>query len=427
MKIKGTIYSIKIFHSILFLSIFFSSEAQNVSSPYSILGIGDVDTKDFGRYFSSGNASIARRDATSYNFSNPASLTSLPFKTMHFDIAMRGKSSSFAFQGIDTATSITKDFIFKRATMAFKVSKKTGIAFGLRPYSSVNYKFQKDKVILDGNTSYTKYIEGYGGINQFYASAGTELNKRLSAGITTSWLFGSLQRTTLYSGSSISLGILKHETDFYTGAIFQGGLQYYSLPGRKWRHQLGLTTSVSTGLSGELTTEYIENDISIKSNTETGRNFKLPITVGIGYSAVSKDRLTLSVEGNFYNWSYQKVDYSNSFTYPAFRLSAGMDYSFKRVVNNVLYNNMSYEKSYISWGINIENSYLRIKNNPLWDYSFSLGGGLNITRNISVYTGLEVGIRGNKALDQIKEEYTQYTFGFTVKDIWLGPRFKKYD
>ena len=59
--------------------------AQNVTSPYSILGIGDVDTKDFGRYFATGDASIARRDPSSYNFSNPASLTSLPFKVVNFE------------------------------------------------------------------------------------------------------------------------------------------------------------------------------------------------------------------------------------------------------------------------------------------------------------------------------------------------------
>jgi hypothetical protein len=407
---------------LLFSAMSFFCTAQNVTSPYSILGIGDVDSKDFGRYFSSGNAAISRRDAASYNFSNPASLTSLSFKTIHFDIAMRGRTSIFSSPDIDTATSATKDLIVKRATLAFKVNEKIGIAFGLRPYSSVNYKFQHDQSILDGNTSYTKYIEGNGGINQYYLSAGTVLNKRLSAGITASWLSGSLQKATEYSGSSISLDIIKQETDFYYGALFQGGLQYYTLPGKKWKHQLGLTGSVSTGLHGELTTEYTENSVSIQNKTETGRKFKLPITVGIGYSAVKDNKLTLSIEGNFYNWPYQKVDYTNSYTYPAFRFSAGMDYSFKRKQSNFIF-----EKSYISWGINIENSYLRIKNNPLWDYSLSLGGGLHLTRNISVYTGFETGTKGNKALDQIKENYTQLIFGFTIKDIWIGKRFKKYD
>lgn len=54
-------------------TVFFVSKihSQNVSSPYSVLGIGDYDTKDYGRYFATGNASISRRDADSYNFSNP--------------------------------------------------------------------------------------------------------------------------------------------------------------------------------------------------------------------------------------------------------------------------------------------------------------------------------------------------------------------
>ncbi|MGZ8525364.1 MAG: DUF481 domain-containing protein [Chitinophagaceae bacterium] len=420
---KKKIIHIAVFFLVILLtgpSLF--STAQNVTSPYSILGIGDIDTKDFGRYFSSGNASLARRDAGSYNYSNPASLTSLTFKTMNFDIAMRGRSSTFSFIDVDTPTSVTKDFIIKRISMAFKVNEKTGIAFGLRPYSSVNYKYQQDQSILDGSTSYTKSIEGNGGINQVYFSSGIALNKRLSAGITASWLFGSLQKTTNYSASSISLNITKQEAHSYYGGLFQGGLQYYSLPGKAWRHQLGITGSISTGLTGYETTEYTEDEILIKSNTETSSKFKLPLSVGIGYSAISNDRLALSIEGNYYHWSYQKVDYANSYTYPAFRFSAGMDYSFTKKLSNY-----SLDRGYVSWGINLENSYLRIRKNKLWDYSFSLGGGIHVTRQISVYTGLEIGKKGIKALEQIKENYTQYILGVTLKDVWLGKRFKKYD
>lgn len=410
------------FLSLLLLGPSLFSKAQNVTSPYSILGIGDIDTKDFGRYFSSGNASLARRDQGSYNYSNPASLTSLPFKTLHFDIAMRGRSSTFSFVGVDTATSVTKDFIIKRISLAFKVNEKAGIAFGLRPYSSVNYKFQQEQPILNGSTLYTKSIEGNGGINQVYFSSGYALNKRLSVGTTISWLFGSLQKTTSYSGSSISLDITKQGTHFYYGGLFQGGLQYYSLPGKAWRHQLGITGSISTGIKGYETTEYTENQVSIKKNTVTGQNFKLPLSVGIGYSAIRNNRLALSVEGNYYDWPYQKVDYANSYTYPAFRFSAGLDYSFKRNISSV-----DIEKSYISCGISLEDSYLRIKKNKLWDYSFSVGGGVHVTRQISLYTGLEFGKKGNTAVEQIRENYTQYILGITLKDIWFGKRFKKYD
>jgi hypothetical protein len=396
-----------------------SAKSQNVTSPYSILGIGDMDTRDAGRYFISGNAALARRDETSYNFSNPASLSSLPFKTIHFDMATKGRSSTFSFPGEDTSTGVTKDFVIKRVTMAFKPTNKTGIAFGLKPYSSVNYKYKKERQILDGNSPYTKNIDGNGGINQFYASVGTSFGKHFSGGITASFLFGSLFRSTQYYSSSIALDIKKEEHDFYNGAHLLTGIQYYSAPGKKWKHTLGLTASVSTGLNGQLTSEYTENDVTLTKEITNNRNFKLPITAGFGYSATKNSRLTLSAEANYYHWSYQKVEYSNSYTYPSARFSVGMDYSFKkntwqRVV----------EKSFVGWGINIENSYLRIKNQKVWDYSFSLGGGLNPFNNISVYSGIELGVRGQKKSGLIREAYTQYIIGITIKDIWIGT--KKY-
>ena len=219
-------------HTIFLLTLLFiipclTLKAQNVTSPYSILGIGDIDTKDYGRYFSEGSTAISRRDVFSYNFSNPASLTSLPEKVMNFDIATRGRISNFQLPGTDTTTGISKDFAVKRVTMAFKVTDKTGIAFGLRPYSSVNYQFQSTQAILDGNSYYTKSVEGDGGINQVYFSIARSFGKKFSAGLTTSYLFGSLQKTTDYTSTNVPLNITKEETTSLYGASVQGGLQYY--------------------------------------------------------------------------------------------------------------------------------------------------------------------------------------------------------
>jgi hypothetical protein len=398
--------------------------SQNVTSPYTILGIGDVETKDFGRYFGSGSASLARRDINSYNYSNPASLTALPFKTMNFDIVTRGRSSSFSFPDSDTSLGFpSNDFVVKRITMAFKVGKTTGLAFGLRPYSSVNYSYIQDKAVLDGNTTYFKMVEGSGGINQFYFSFAKEINKRISIGATGSWLFGSLERVTQYFSPSISLSINKTEKDFYTGALLQGGIQYYSLPGKKWRHQLGIVSSISTNLHGELTTDYADGQASIKKDLETGRSFNLPISAGFSYSAIKYDKFTFSVEGNYQYWKHKKVNYANSYINPAFRLSGGFEYAFLKKQGGA-----KYEKGYISLGANIENSYLHIRNNSLWDVSFSFGGGKNISRFISVYSGLEVGNKGRKDYNQVKENYTQFILGVTIKDIWIGPKYsKRYD
>ncbi len=411
------------FYVALFFCFSTSSQcvAQNIASPYSVLGIGDVDTKDNGRYFGAGNAAVSRRDLFSYNFSNPASLTALPFKTIHFDIATRGRSSDYFLPNADTGLGIpSNDIVVKRIAMAFKVSPKMGIAFGLKPYSSVNYTNLQNDIILDGNTSYFKLTEGDGGINQFYFSFAKEINKRISIGATASWLFGTLQKATQYISPSISLNITKEEKDFYRGAILQGGLQYYSLPGKKWRHQVGLVSSITTGLHGELTTEYNDPASLIKKEIETDRRFRLPISVGIGYSAIKFNKLTFSIEGNYYHWKYQKVKYANSYTYPSFRISSGFEYTFFKKQGIT-----KYEKGFISAGFNIENAYVRIKNNNLMDNSFSVGAGKNVSKNISFYSGIEFGNRGNQNLDQIKEKYTQFIFGLTLKSIWIGPKYSR--
>ena len=201
--------------------------AQNVTSPYSILGIGDIDNRDYGRFFSSGSASLARRSENAYNYANPASLTGLPFKTMHFDVALMGRSSTYLTPWADTATLPDKDLVVKRVSMAFKVNNHAAFAFGLRPYSSVNYSFSQQVAILDGNTTYRKYIDGSGGINSVYLSWAHTLGPRLSFGITGSWMFGSMINKTQYLGDNIQLTIKRKETDFYYGANLQGGLQWY--------------------------------------------------------------------------------------------------------------------------------------------------------------------------------------------------------
>lgn len=416
----------------LFLILIISSAsvaAQNVSSPYSILGIGDVDTKDFGRYFATGNASIARRDYASYNFSNPASLIALPFKTMNFDIALRGRSSTFRSNDFDSTTMPSNDFIIKRITGAFKVSNKAAFAVGLKPYSSVNYLYNADKLILDGSSSYTKLVEGSGGINQVYVSYAYMLGKRLSAGVTASYLFGTISRETIYAGNNINLLLRKKEFNQYSGGNFTGGLQYHTVGEKKWQHTIGLTFSGGTNLNGQQTIDYIEDTATVKSDAADA-SFKMPVSVSMGYSATLNNAFVFSAEANYYNWPYQRLNLNRSFTNPSARFSAGMEYSkkIKYQDRNTGATTVLAERYYLGWGVSAENSYMHIKNKSVWDYSMSVGAGLNVSRMLSVYSGLEYGNKGSLNFGQIRENYVQFVVGLTLKDIWIGPKYtRRYD
>lgn len=397
------------------------SFAQNTSSPYSILGIGDIENDDYGRYSASGSAGVSRRENGYYNFSNPASLTVMNYKSINLDFGFRGKSSRFKVPGIATLTANTKDFIVKRVSLAFKVTPTAAIAFGLKPFSSVNYQYTTIASIADGNAQYLKYTDGSGGIYQSYFSAAKELNKHVSVGATASWLFGSLQNSTEYYNPDIGLDVIKSENKFYYGAALQGGLQYYSKQHKNWQHNVGLTGTVSSNLKGQNTVDYTESSTTIKTLEPEDIRFKLPLSVSAGYSATHSSGLSVHLQGSYQKWPAQKLNYSKSFVSDAYGFNAGMEYSQK-------IKGLPVENYYIGWGIKMEQSYLLINNQRLNTYAATIGGGKNISRLISVNGGIELGKRGKAAVNQIQENYLQFSLGITLKDVWFGTkRFGRFN
>lgn len=393
------------------------AEAQNVSSPYSILGIGDIENNDYGRFSASGSATVSRRQEAYYNFSNPASLTVMPYKSINYDFSFRGRISQFKFPTADTLTAASKDFIIKRVTIAFKVTPTIGIAAGLKPFSSVNYKYEITSSLNDVNTDYTKKADGSGGIYQAYFSIGKALKKRLSVGATASWLFGSMQNSTEYYKESISLDIIKNENRSFYGAGLQSGIQYYSLPAKKWQHIIGFTAAAYTTLKGQNTTDYEENNSTIKTLKTENVKFKLPVSFSAGYSIINKSGISLHAQGTYQKWPTQRLSYNNTVVKDCYGINLGMEYAKKiRVSNNTI------EKYYIGWGAKMEQTYLVVNNNHINDYAITLGGGKYLSRFVSVNADFEVGKKGAVSLNQIQENYYQFSMGLTIKDLWFGTK-----
>lgn len=391
--------------------------AQNTSSPYSVLGIGDIDGKDNNRYASSGNAAVARRDNTTYNFSNPASITALPLKLMNFDIVSRARFSSYASPvKSDTSIANSKDMVIRKIAMAFKVDRRNGFAFGLKPYSTVNYQVDKLQTILDGNSYYYKSVEGNGGLNQVYFSFAREMSKHFSAGITVSYLFGSMQRETAYLNSFIN--ITRKDIRFYYGAIGQLGFQYYSSADRLWRHNLGFTFSMPTSLNGQATVDYLEQDSVLTKSITSSTGYKLPVSAALGYSVSNDYGWTISAEGQYDYWKKQKVDYANSFTTSSYRLGIGAEYALQNKPNSP----KSKPRPYVAFGAQMQNGYLLLNGRHILDRSATLGAGTYLLSNMALNASIELGKRGSSGSGQIVENYTQFQLGLSIKQFWVGSK-----
>ena len=414
-----TMQTIKYF---LFAAVVLFTEtnyAQNTTSPYSILGIGDIETKDFGRWYGMGSTSIALSNPYYINASNPASLMGLTERMMNFDIANRGKSAKFMYPTADTFTTTTKDMSIRRISLAFKPNKRSAFSIGLKPYSSINFLLQEYNNVYSNNSGLLKITDGSGGLNQFYFSYARQVAKNLSVGITSSYYFGSANIKTSYYGQDLSVSLVKQQYDIMTAFQFQAGLQYQMNTSGIVNHRIGITISNPTTVNRKTEAEYLSNDVSVKSVNETKKDFKLPLCVGAGYAMIINNDLTISADVLFNNWKKQKLDYNSSYTTPSGRISAGIEY-----INRKKINNYKVENWYIQAGVNAEKNYFTVQGKDLNSYGVTAGIGKNLSGLISVYGGYEYGIKGSKNNNQIKEQYGQYIIGFTLKEFWFN--YKKY-
>ncbi|MFM2358729.1 MAG: hypothetical protein RLY16_722 [Bacteroidota bacterium] len=396
-----------------------SSNAQNTTSPYSILGIGDIETKDFGRWYGMGSTSLALSSQYYTNTSNPASLVDLSERMMMFDIANRGKNARFQYAGSDTFTATTKDFSVRRISLSFKPNKKWAFSIGLKPYSTINYLLYETSPAAANATALVKQVDGSGGLNQLYLSYARKLHKNLSVGLTTSYYFGSSNINTQYYGSELTTTIVRQQYNVMNAYQFLAGLQYAKKVSTAVTHRLGLTLTNAAPIKQRLETEYFSSDVSIKKTTVTKKDFQLPLTLGLGYALVLNDQVTISADAVYSDWKKQKVNYPNSYAIPSGRLSVGFEYVSQRKINNYWYENW-----FMQAGLSAERNYFSVQGKPLDSYAMTVGFGKNISGRISIYGGYEYGIKGNSNRNQITERFSQYTLGLTLKEFWFD--VKKY-
>lgn len=392
--------------------------AQNITSPYSILGIGDIESKDFGKFFGMSSTSLAIRSASFINLNNPASLSALDPNMLNIDMNSRWRSSSFQYPAGDSFTSSYNDAAIRRLSLTFRPGQSWGLSFGIKPYSTVNYLIdEKLSLKSGGTTNIAKNITGSGGISQVYIANGIRLSKNFSVGLTASFLFGSLTRNTLYYYEDLGINIARNEYEKLKGFQFQGGFQYTGKTGEHLTHSIGVTLSNPSNLTGSYDIEYIENDTVLNATSSETKTFKLPLQFGIGYACIINNMLTIAADYNRSLWASQKLDYPNAYTNPSQRFSLGFQYAPQKSIQGQMR-----EKVFIQAGVSYEQAYLAINNKQLNDMSASVGLGSNLSRLINVYIGLELGKKGNVNDGQITENYTQISAGVTLKEFWYNTR-----
>src|SRR6185369_9901914 len=104
-------------HLLFFLSVFMviQSLAQDINSPYSVYGIGDIDFRYYDKSTGMGHSSMALLSTPGFSFiKNPASLAGYERSVFQADLSVVGKSVTYVGNPVNNIYNTGRDMAVKR-------------------------------------------------------------------------------------------------------------------------------------------------------------------------------------------------------------------------------------------------------------------------------------------------------------------------
>lgn len=401
---------------------------QNNTSPYSIIGLGDLENSTFDRSTGMAGAGTSLSSGRFMYHSNPASYSRLDDKFFAVEMSGRFKGVTYRGNTLPSTTEGSADLQIGKLALAIKVKPWWGASIGFMPYSNSSYSFQTiESVEGEPQSKLASAYQGSGGLRKaYFANAFTlDKHKHLSVGLEASYLFGSLQQEETTLSSGLAGGNIVSTTDDYMhNGLFKAGFQYEGKLAKKWRFSVGAAGSAKTKLAREtyLNVTLGSSQLVADKLIDDG-SYELPVSYQFGGSVTYDNKFTIAADYQAQNWddvghkglSYHLVNSD--------RYALGFEYSNKKQV----YTDLLAEKLFVQGGFFYGNSYLQVYDQQLKNYGGTLGLGLNSRRSTMSYMlNVELGTFGTTQRNLIKQNYTQVTFTVAYRDFWFT-KVKKYN
>ncbi|MBN1145528.1 MAG: hypothetical protein JXA72_13945 [Bacteroidales bacterium] len=396
------------------------SAQQRTHLPYSVFGIGELTPDGLNRSMALGRTGIALSSNRYVNNINPASYSHIDSISFLFDVGLSGDFVKYEASGL---TQRGNDMNIRNIALGFRIMPKWSASIGIAPYSTVGYKVITEKYI-DGtfNEEFELEMTGTGGLSRFYWDNSYLLFKRLSLGVSFTYLFGNIETTETASFSNFTNDIISKQTSYLNKVYADFGVQYYHPVNKNLDVTLGAIFGNSHKLNFKQSIQISASDGTVEQDeiTRIG-SFKLPIYYGGGLSVSYKNQLTLSADYLYHDWSATKSD-NPDFNYMSnHSFRAGAEYVPGRVNRLGYFGSIAYRVGYY-----YEQSYLQIRGASAADNGISLGMGLPFMQNrTTINISYNFGVNGTMNNSMIRETYHSFLLSVAMHDWWFIKR--KYD
>ena len=415
---------------------FAQSGAYGAYSPYSIYGIGEISKQGTAYNKSMGGVGIASRNKRYINYLNPAAVTARDSLSFMADFGLSQKNTVFAQGELKSAKNTFNVYDF---VMSFPIYKSSAFMVGITPFSDVGYDFssvETDPKIIGntGNIAYDSF--GTGSIYQIFASAGATFWKRFSVGAELLFLFGNIDKVTDMNFEDASYRSLNSGHDLTVrGVTGKFGLQYEQKITSNVSMVFGATYRMKSKMRG-YSTEYkyaVQSSVAdtLRYNVgvlkDEGLNFGDEL--GLGLSLKGREKWSAEFDYLRSDWRKSGMDKAAGFsTVGASVFTSSVSQSFRagfEIVPNR--NDIRYYLRRCAYraGVYYDQSYYRLDDNDVNTLGITLGVTLPVFRWYNgISLGVDMGQRGSKKNNMIRERYAMFVIGFNIHDIWFQkPRY----
>ncbi len=424
----------KIFYLyILFISITTYGQRSN-SSPYSFFGIGQQYSSQTVEQASMGGIGVSFSSIYHLNFLNPAANANLRFATYSVglnvnDLTIKDDSGS------QKSTSTSVSYL----NIGFPVGKRAGVAFGLKPNTSVGYSLLNITNDVNGDPFEATRFYGSGGTNKIYGAFGIGVTKNLSVGFEAEYIFGKTENNVISQKANVHLGTKNNEVTTIRGTGLKLGFLYH----KKLSNKLNVNFGAAIKLENSLSTngsEYLYSASLQQDGFETPRDTIYAASISGSLKNPLKTTLGLGF-GKDNKW-YAAVDYefqdaldikgslltsSSSHSYgKSNRISIGGFYIPK-------FNSISsyWERVTYRGGVRFEDTGLLINGEntggftKVKDFGISFGLGLPLKDLSNLNLGIEYGKKGTTINNLIQENYFNFKLSLSLNAIGNLAWFQK--
>lgn len=438
----------------LLLAIFFTASAYaQENSPYSQYGMGDLNPNMNTINKSMGGITAGYSDGTTPNFTssinltNPASIASLRLTTFNVgggvDIRnLKSNTSPDKFRSVNTSITYLQLGFPLKITPAFK----WGMSFGLRPVTRINYKIENNER-LPNIDSLSSLFQGDGGLTQANIASGIKI-RNFSLGFNTGYSFGNKDyiRQKIFINDSIVYQKSNSEIKTRFGGFFLNlGAQYdivlaelSSANDNRRVLRLGAYTNLQQNLHAKRddlneTFRFDGNGGTTGIDTVTykqglGGSIKYPMSYSAGFT-YSDNHWIVGADVDFAKWDqYASFGQKDAAVQNTTTVRVGAEY----FPANIRKTPASKYWSFVRYrgGFYYGDSYINIGTNRP-EYGATFGAGLPLTtlkraqpeEAFSVLNlGIDIGARGNKSSESIRENVTRFNVGVSMNTRWFQKR-----